>query len=93
MKRLSDFLFTVVVLAAIFVVVALMFCAFAALAYPKPDPEPTEYVSYSIVEVVDSRYDPPNTYELCYRTTFSNGLTIDCWKMVSREEYEKEVGE
>lgn len=58
-----------------------------------PTPEPTEYVSYSIVEVVDSRYDPPNTYELCYRTTFSNGLTIDCWKMVSREEYEKEVGE
>lgn len=57
------------------------------------EPEPTEYVSYSIVEVVDSRYDPPNTYELCYRTTFSNGLTIDCWKMVSREEYEKEVGE
>jgi len=95
MKRLSDFLFTVAVLAAIFVVVALMFCAFAALAYPKyfPNPEPTEYVSYSIVEVVDSRYDPPNTYELCYRTTFSNGLTIDCWKMVSREEYEKEVGE
>ena len=60
---------------------------------PEPtDPEPTEPLTYTIVEVVDSHYIPPNTYELCYRTTFSNGLIIDCWKEVSREEYEREVG-
>ena len=56
------------------------------------EPEPTEPLTYTIVEVVDSHYIPPNTYELCYRTTFSNGLIIDCWKEVSREEYESEVG-
>ena len=56
-----------------------------------PEPEPTEPLTYTIVEVVDSHYIPPNTYEVCYRTTFSNGLIIDCWKDVSREEYEKEV--
>lgn len=59
----------------------------------EPETEPTEPLTYTIVEVVDSHYIPPNTYELCYRTTFSNGLIIDCWKKVSREEYEKEVGE
>ena len=58
-----------------------------------PEPEPTEPLTYTIVEVVDSHYKPPNTYELCYRTTFSNGLIIDCWKEVSREEYEREVAE
>lgn len=57
------------------------------------EPEPTEPLTYTIVEIVDSHYIPPNTYEICYRTTFSNGLIIDCWKKVSREEYEKEVGE
>ena len=59
----------------------------------EPEPEPTEPLTYTIVEVVDSHYILPNTYEICYRTTFSNGLIIDCWKEVSREEYEKEVGE
>ena len=57
----------------------------------EPDPEPTEPLTYTIVEAVDSHYIPPNTYEVCYRTTFSNGLIIDCWKKVSREEYEREV--
>ncbi len=59
----------------------------------KPDPETTEPLTYTIVEVIDSHYIPPNTYEVCYRTTFSNGLIIDCWKEVSREEYEREVVE
>lgn len=59
----------------------------------EPDPEPTEALTYTIVEVVDSHYIPPNTYEICYRTTFANGIIIDCWKTVDREEYEREVGE
>ena len=48
-------------------------------------------VRYSFTEVVDASYTPPNTYEIRYRTTFSNGLTVDRWKEVSREEYEREV--
>ena len=59
----------------------------------EPEFEPTEPVTYTIVEVIDSHYTPPDTYEICYRTTFSNGIIIDCWKTVDREEYEREVKE
>lgn len=82
MKRLISLL-----LALIILIGTLSACA------AEPEPEPTEPLTYTIVEVVDSHYIPPNTYELCYRTTFSNGIIIDCWKTVEREEYEREVGE
>ena len=74
MKRLSDFLFTVAVFAAIFVVVALMFCTFAALAYPKyfPNPEPTESISWSVIEEVGR-----DGNDVHYRIHSSNGLTVD----------------
>lgn len=49
-------------------------------------------VRYSFTEVVDASYTPPNTYEICYRTTFSNGLTAEHWEQVSKEEYER-IGE
>lgn len=49
-------------------------------------------VRYSFTEVVDSHYTPPNTYEICYRTTFSNGLTAEHREQVSKEEYER-IGE
>jgi len=81
MKRLIS-----LILAMIILLSTLTACA------TEPEPDPTEPVTYTIVEVVDSHYIPPNTYEICYRTTFSNGLIIDCWKEVSREEYEREVG-
>lgn len=48
-------------------------------------------VRYSFTEVVDAEYTPPNTYEIRYRTTFSNGLTVDRCTQVGREEYEREV--
>ena len=82
MKRLISLL-----LAVIFLLGTMSACA------AEPEPDPTEPLTYTIVEVVDNHYIPPNTYEICYRTTFSNGLIIDCWKKVSREEYEREVGE
>lgn len=67
----------------IFAVIALSSCT----VQDKPG------VRYSFTEIVDAAYTPPNTYEIHYRTTFSNGLTVDRWKEVSREEYEREVGE
>ena len=48
-------------------------------------------VRYSFTEVVDASYTPPNTYEIRYRTTFSNGLTVDRCTQVSQEEYVREV--
>lgn len=48
------------------------------------DIEPTESpVRYSVTEVID--YDP-NTYEVHYRTTYSNGIIIDRWTTVNAEE-------
>lgn len=64
-----------------------------ALSACSVQPEPTEPVEYSIEEVIDTCYTPPDTYEICYRTTFSNGLIIDRWTMVTKEEYEREVEE
>lgn len=48
-------------------------------------------VRYSFTEVVDASYTPLSTYEIHYRTTFSNGLIVDRWTQVCREEYEREV--
>ena len=67
----------------IFAVIVLSSCA----VQDKPE------VRYSFTEVVDASYTPPNTYEICYRTTFSNGLTVDRCTQVSQEEYVREVGE
>ena len=57
---------------------------------PAPDtpPEPTIYYQAG-TEIIDRRYTPPDTYEIRYRTTFENGLTVTIWREVSREEYEK----
>ena len=65
----------------IFAVIVLSSCA----VQDKP------VVRYSFTEVVDASYTPPNTYEIRYRTTFSNGLTVDRCTQVSREKYEREV--
>ena len=51
--------------------------------------EPTEPpVRYSVTEVID--YDP-YTYEVHYRTTYSNGLIVDRWTTVSPEEIERSI--
>ena len=78
MTRLISLLLSVIILLG-----TLSACA------AEPEPEP---LTYTIVEVIDSHYIPPDTYEICYRTTFSNGIIIDCWKTVDREGYEREVG-
>ncbi len=52
--------------------------------------EPTEPpVQYSVTELIGYN---PNTYEVHYRTTFSNGLIIDRWTTVNAEEM-KEICE
>ena len=54
------------------------------------DTEPTEPpVQYSVTELIGYN---PNTYEVHYRTTFSNGLIIDRWTTVNAEEM-KEISE
>lgn len=37
--------------------------------------------------VIDRRFTRPDNYELLYRTTYENGLSVDRWIAVTREEY------
>lgn len=51
--------------------------------------EPTEPpVQYSVTELIGYN---PNTYEVHYRTTYSNGLIVDRWTTVSPEEIERSI--
>lgn len=57
---------------------------------PDRDEPPDVPIDYKAgTKVIDRRYTPPDTYEVLYRTTFTNGLTVTMWRGVSREEYEK----
>jgi hypothetical protein len=49
-------------------------------------------VNYSITEMVEKSYTPPDRYEVLYRTVYSNGMTAEHWERVSKEEYER-IGE
>ena len=72
-----------ILIALAFMVIMLTACKTTA------DIEPTEPpVRYSVTEVID--YDP-YTYEVHYRTTYSNGLIVDRWTTVSPEEIERSI--
>ena len=74
----------------ILIVFALLVIALTACK-TTADIEPTEpSVRYSVTEVID--YDP-YTYEVHYRTTYSNGIIIDRWTTVSAEEFERSVAD
>lgn len=49
-------------------------------------------VNYSITEITEKSYTPPDRYEVLYRTVYSNGMTAEHWEQVSKEEYER-IGE
>ena len=53
---------------------------------PDLPPDPTIYYEAG-VEIIDWRYTPPDTYELLYKTTFENGLSIEQWKAVTEFEF------
>ena len=51
--------------------------------------KPPEPVQYTITEVIDWRYTPPDSFEVLYNIHLSNGLIVQKWEEVSEEEYEK----
>ena len=57
--------------------------------YPYQLPGYSDDLVYSVEEVVDMCYTPPNRYEVCYRTWMSNGVVVDRWTEVSEEEYKR----
>ena len=55
-------------------------------------PPDNEYYAEIVSETaVDKFFTPPDTYEVLYRITYSNGLTVEIRKTVSREEYENTI--
>lgn len=54
--------------------------------------EDKQTVNYSITEIAGKSYTTPDRYEVLYRTVYSNGMTVEHWEQVSKEEYER-IGE
>lgn len=72
----------------ILIVLALLVIALTACK-TTADIEPTEPpVRYSVTEVIDY---VPYTYEVHYRTTYSNGLIVDRWTTVPPDEFKRSV--
>ena len=48
----------------------------------------SETITWTVgTAVINRRFTRPDNYELLYRTTYENGLSIDRWVAVTREEY------
>lgn len=69
----------------IIIIMLLLPSCYSASADPIDSAVP---VSYTVTEVIDRRFTPPDDYELLYRTYLPNRLALEYWKDVSREEYE-----
>lgn len=72
----------------IIIIVVLMMTA-VTISDPGQTTDQNKPVQYSITEVVDGSFTPPNIYEIHFRITSSNGLIIDRWTDVSKKEYER----
>lgn len=77
-------------LSVIFAIITLILCMISAVWII------VDTVSWSVDEeyaweystvVIDRRFTRPDNYELLYRTTYENGLSVDRWIAVTREEY------
>lgn len=73
------------------IILVTMFMGAIALSAPvtvEPDLPPDPTVLYEAgVEIIDRRFTPPDIYELLYRTTFENGLSIEQWREVTEQEF------
>ena len=85
MKRLIAYIFLILTITAFMGAITLT----AQQNQPSETiPSPTIYQEAG-VEIIDKRFTEPDCYEILRRTKFENGLTIDQWHEVSREEYER----
>lgn len=71
-------------------IISLILALIAVLALASCGDKPA--VNYSITEIVEKSYTPPDRYEVLYRTVYSSGMTAEHWEQVSKEEYER-IGE
>ena len=66
--------------------------ALIVLSIPKTEPDKpidTEYYYKAGSDFIDKRYTPPNTYEGLCRKTFENGLSVDRWVEITKEDYDE----
>lgn len=87
-KRL--YIYAVIIVAAVCLIVLIYDIVSESYTERLLEPPSGSYSSSDVSgEVVNRRYTPPDTYELVYRITYTNGLTVKIIRSVSREKYEK----
>lgn len=85
MKRLIAYIFLILMVTAFMGALTL---TASQNSQPSELPSPTIYQEAG-VEIIDKRFTEPDCYEILRRTKFENGLTIDQWHEVSKDEYER----
>lgn len=82
-KFVSALLFA---LALVMLIISMIGAMYIIIDYNRED------ICYEVgTDVVGWRFTRPDNYELLYRTTFENGLSVDRWISVTREVYFTEM--
>ena len=68
-----------------FIAVLILFATLVMMAFITIDVATANYETG--VTIVGKRFTRPDTYELCYREQFENGLVIERWIVVDKEKY------
>lgn len=82
-----DKLILAVILITIIIIGAVAAMLFVAVDVTTADYQISTENYESGTFIVGKRFTRPDTYELCYREQFENGLGVERWVTVSREEY------
>ena len=68
-----------------FAAVLILFALLVAMVFVVIDVATANYETG--VTIVGRRFTRPDTYELCYREQFDNGLAVERWVVVDKEKY------
>lgn len=77
---------SIVVLTAVFVILSFMVIDKLSGIEIAEQEEPTDTVVIG-TEITDRRITADDTYELLYKTTYSNGLSVSQWQEVDWDDY------
>ena len=77
---------SIVALIAVFIILSFMAIDKLIGIEIAEQEEPTDTVVIG-TEIIDRRITADNTYELLYKTTYSNGLSVSQWHEVDWDDY------
>lgn len=78
---------SVAVLILAFIIISVMVIAQLCSIKPTNHEDQTEPVMVGPPEIIDRRISANDTYELLYKTTYSNGLSVCQWQQVDWDDY------